>query len=128
MSDGDIIIECIIEANAIQSSVVVDGGATIFVWSANAAEQIEGALANKGLCLSHGTSSVPCSYCGGDVVEFVIPNKSWNTLIRRDGKEHDQEYLCLFCFSEKAAEYVRELRSINDALKTALAAYQTTKP
>ncbi len=45
-----------------------------------------------------GISSIPCHICGGEVNEFSIPNDIWNKVIRLDGHEHDQEYLCLNCW------------------------------
>lgn len=43
-------------------------------------------------------SGIPCDICGGDVIEFSIPNDIWNKVIRLDGHEHDKEYLCMACF------------------------------
>lgn len=43
-------------------------------------------------------SEVPCSNCGGEVIEFTIPNDIWNKVIRLDGHEHANEYLCAGCF------------------------------
>lgn len=43
-------------------------------------------------------SAVPCARCGGEVVEFSIPNDIWNEIIRLDGHEHADEYLCWNCF------------------------------
>jgi hypothetical protein len=43
-------------------------------------------------------SAIPCSHCGGTVIEFSIPNDIWNRVIRLDGHEHTNEYLCLGCF------------------------------
>lgn len=56
-------------------------------------------------------SGIPCDICGGDVIEFSIPNDIWNKVIRLDGHEHDKEYLCMACFF--------------DALRTALALQAT---
>lgn len=44
---GEIIIDAVIRASAIETAVKAEG-ATIFVWSANAAEQIEAALQESG--------------------------------------------------------------------------------
>lgn len=54
----------------------------------------------------YGLTSTPCCKCGGSVVEFSIPNSAWNTIIRGDGGETDQEYLCLTCFAEIAAKKI----------------------
>lgn len=55
-------------------------------------------------------SEVPCCKCSGLVIEFSIDNESWNTIIRDDGPETDQEYLCLECFAEIAAHKIRGTR------------------
>lgn len=47
---------------------------------------------------AHETSTIPCCLCGGEVVEFTVPNDIWNLVIRTDGKETDKEYLCLDCW------------------------------
>jgi len=57
-------------------------------------------------------SEIPCCRCGGVVVEFSVPHDAWNILIRDDGKETDQEYLCLECFARLAAEKVKQLREM----------------
>lgn len=43
-------------------------------------------------------SEVPCARCGEDVIEFSIPNDIWNRVIRLDGHERDDEYICMECF------------------------------
>jgi hypothetical protein len=43
-------------------------------------------------------SSIPCTQCGGKVVEFSIPNDIWNKVIRLDGHESSNEYLCVNCW------------------------------
>lgn len=48
MNTGEIIINAIIKADAIQQAIPAEGGGTIFVWSANAEEQIEAALNEMG--------------------------------------------------------------------------------
>ncbi len=55
-------------------------------------------------------SEVPCCRCGGPVIEFSINNRSWNTIIRDDGPETNQEYLCFQCFAEIAAHTIRHAR------------------
>lgn len=50
---------------------------------------------------SNKVSKIPCVACGGELIEFSIPNDIWNKVIRRKGKESDQEYLCIKCFFEK---------------------------
>ena len=47
MSTGEIIINAVIRAAAVESAVITDGG-TVFVWATNAAEQIEAAIAEAG--------------------------------------------------------------------------------
>lgn len=51
-------------------------------------------------------SCTPCNKCGGEVVEFSIQDNIWNTLVRPDEKEHDKEYLCVWCFLDHAIDYV----------------------
>lgn len=43
-------------------------------------------------------SELACARCGGEVIEFTIPNDIWNKVIRRDGHERDDEYICIDCF------------------------------
>lgn len=50
-------------------------------------------------------SSIPCCLCGGECIEFTVPNELWNRIIRPDGREHDKEYLCVQCFAQKCAEF-----------------------
>jgi hypothetical protein len=47
--------------------------------------------------ISKEASKIPCVECGGEVIEFSIPNDIWNKVIRPNG-EHDREYLCMGCF------------------------------
>lgn len=47
MSPGEIVIDAVIRAAAVESAICV-GDSTIFVWSANAPEQVEAALAEAG--------------------------------------------------------------------------------
>lgn len=46
-SPGEILVDVVIRAAALEGAVLA-GDATIFVWSANAPEQIEAALAEAG--------------------------------------------------------------------------------
>jgi len=49
-------------------------------------------------------SSIPCARCGGEVIEFTVPNELWNEIVRwPDGKERADEYICLDCW-HKAVE------------------------
>lgn len=48
-------------------------------------------------------SGLRCDRCGGDCVEFTIPNSIWNAVIRTDGHERDDEYICEGCW-HKALE------------------------
>lgn len=57
-------------------------------------------------CTCGLVSSIPCVECGGPVVEFSIPNRIWNQVVRRDGREHDREYLCIGCFVERLSEFL----------------------
>lgn len=48
--------------------------------------------------ISDEVSSIPCFNCGGEVKEYSIPNHIWNMIVRKNGKESDGEYLCIWCF------------------------------
>ena len=52
---GEIIIDAVIRSAAIERAVLVED-ATIFVWSANAAEQIEAAIREAGYALEPDNS------------------------------------------------------------------------
>lgn len=71
---------------------------------------------NPKLRAKSAPSDVPCCRCGGPVVEFVVPSKSWNTIIRNNGPETSWEYLCLDCFAIIAAEKIAKMRSTLDSL------------
>jgi hypothetical protein len=49
-------------------------------------------------------SAIPCCKCHGPVIEFTIPNETWNAVMRPDGKETDQEYICESCWHEAVQE------------------------
>jgi len=66
---------------------------------------------------AYGPSQIPCCKCGGPVVEFSVPNDAWNTIVRKDGPETNQEYLCLGCFAEAAANEIERLRAVIDQIK-----------
>lgn len=50
------------------------------------------------LFINHEISNIPCAKCGDDVVEFSIPNDIWNRVIRPNGHEGANEYLCVNCW------------------------------
>lgn len=52
-------------------------------------------------------STIPCARCGGKCVEFTVPNDVWNTVVRRGGKESDDEYLCEACYRIAVERFVR---------------------
>jgi len=56
MNIGEIIIAAVIRAAAIENAVPHEDGGWIFVWSANAAEQIEAALHEAGYTLCPNAS------------------------------------------------------------------------
>lgn len=56
-----------------------------------------------------GASGIPCNRCGGDVVEFSIPNDIWNRVIRGDGKERDDEYICIDCWFGALRGFIERL-------------------
>lgn len=53
---------------------------------------------------NHEISEVPCARRGGYVVEFSIPNDIWNKVIRIDGYERSDEYICMECFFQALRE------------------------
>jgi DNA-directed RNA polymerase subunit RPC12/RpoP len=60
-------------------------------------------------------SEIPCCKCGGEVVEFVVPNDLWNMVIRQDGHESNKEYLCFACWNNALYKYLEEMQQwVND--------------
>lgn len=59
MDTGEVIIQAVIRAAAIENAVPHKDGGWIFVWSANAAEQIEAALHEAGYTLCPNNKDVP---------------------------------------------------------------------
>jgi len=49
--------------------------------------------------INRRVSTIPCCKCGGEVVEFSVPNNLWNIVMRKNG-ETDQEYLCFDCWNK----------------------------
>lgn len=43
------------------------------------------------------------------MIEFSVPNDVWNRIVRNNGPEHDQEYICVQCFADKCCEFVEGL-------------------
>lgn len=56
--------------------------------------------------IANKASEIPCVECNGEVIEFSIPNIVWNKVIRRNGKEHNKEYLCIWCFLNHTINYI----------------------
>ena len=54
-TSGEVIIDAVIRSSAIERAVLVED-ATIFVWSSNAAEQIEAAIREAGYALEPDNS------------------------------------------------------------------------
>lgn len=52
-------------------------------------------------------SEIPCARCGGRCIEFTVPNNVWNTIIRREGRERDDEYICEGCYRKAVEDFVR---------------------
>lgn len=47
-----------------------------------------------------------CSNCDRRIVfEFTVESRIWNDIVRREGPETENEYLCLWCFAERAREH-----------------------
>jgi hypothetical protein len=64
-------------------------------------------------------STIPCCLCGGEVVEFTVPNDIWNLVMRPDGKETDKEYVCLDCWYKALRKHLdvsrrRERAAVRD--------------
>ncbi len=78
----------------------------------------------EGLDAESKLSDILCFRCSAPVVEFSIPNAAWNTIVRDNGPETDQEYLCLDCFAGIAAEKIGwlgdELRELKKATRELL--------
>ena len=79
------------------------------------------------LCATTAASDIyvsghlPCAKCGELVLrEFTVPNDAWNIIIRKNGPETDQEYLCACCFGAEAVGYVHKLIAQRDCLAEAL--------
>jgi hypothetical protein len=60
--------------------------------------------------ISKKFSSIPCCECGGEVIEFSVPNRLWNTVMRPDGHETDKEYICFSCWNNKLIEYISKVK------------------
>ena len=56
--------------------------------------------------ISNVESETPCCRCEGVVYEFSVPNEMWNKVVRKDGKEHDKEYLCIWCYVDLLHKYI----------------------
>ena len=54
-------------------------------------------------------TGIPCNTCRGEVIEFSVPNAIWNKVIRKEGKEHSNEYLCVWCFLEQVFSYIEAI-------------------
>ena len=54
-------------------------------------------------------SSLPCERCGGPVVEFSIDNDIWNSVMRPDGHESNNEYICYSCWKELYERFYKEM-------------------
>lgn len=64
--------------------------------------------------MAEKTKHLPCSTCKKPVeFEYSINDAIWNRIVRGCGPEHDQEYLCVQCFSECA---MREIRKLEEKL------------
>ena len=50
---------------------------------------------------------IPCTTCKTPVAnEFTVPNEVWNAVVRRGGRETDNEYLCESCYRKCVEEFV----------------------
>lgn len=56
------------------------------------------------------SSEIPCCECGGEVVEFTVPNDIWNSVMRPDGHETDREYLCFDCWYKALRQWMHGMQ------------------
>lgn len=77
----------------------------------------ENALMASTFHHSAAKSDVPCARCGGTVVEFVIPSRLWNAVIRNNGTEGDKEYLCYECWLTEVEGSIDRLMEEADSLR-----------
>jgi hypothetical protein len=82
-----------------------------------------------GFWCDNKASGTPCALCGGDVVEFSVPNEMWNKIVRDGGPESRHEYLCVTCFHklmqkqllpavEPSAEAVEAYKIVQDVIES----------
>jgi len=72
-------------------------------------------------------NEIPCNRCGGNVIEFSVPNDIWNTVIRQDGHERDDEYICHACWYKSIRQHLSELKRQNELLRTVAGKSQDAK-
>lgn len=68
-------------------------------------------------------TEIPCARCRGPVVEFTIPNEVWNAVIRPDGHERDDEYLCLACWHAAIGSSLKLANERAERFEAALAPF-----
>jgi hypothetical protein len=76
-----------------------------------AQQAVEAALAELAGKAKSESSSIPCCNCGGEVIEFTVPNALWNKVIRHDGHATDKEYLCFSCWNQQLSDFISELET-----------------
>ena len=81
-----------------------------FVSAANTLPDALDEIERLNACIP--VSEVPCCKCHGEVIEFTVPNELWNAVMRPDGCETDQEYLCFDCWNKELLAVLKAL--IND--------------
>jgi hypothetical protein len=61
------------------------------------------------LFISDKVNESPCSNCGGEVIDYSIPNDVWNKVVRGQtgGRETENEYLCIWCFVDFVIRMMR---------------------
>ena len=64
---------------------------------------------NMFLPYSNEVTEIPCTSCGGSVIEFTIPNDIWNKVMRKN-KETNEEYICINCWYNN----LRKILNINE--------------
>lgn len=56
-------------------------------------------------------TGIPCANCGGPMLEYSIPNDTWNLVVRRGGPEGNNEYLCYSCWLAAVGAEIERLRA-----------------
>lgn len=64
-----------------------------------------------------GKSKIPCCECGGSVIEFSVPNRLWNIVMRPDGHETNKEYLCFACWNNRLYKFIASIQAHQERIE-----------